>query len=246
MAELPSNPAIPESITLDGKVYNVKSTPELQELVVNAQRVEKNKLYSTIDKVKKDVEALRNAEIIDNPAVKSALNVDELVSKLDQVLESKLSTVRSELADLRQRTLRIDAETVEQYREKVIKENEGRCIPELVKGNTKEDIDRTLQESIALRQKYSASDTIKIAEQQRSVKDPLLEKEAERLKNQPIAATPTTPTQQSTPAPNLQSITIPVKETPAAGNTPNIAGMTHEEFARRREELQSVIASLVP
>lgn len=138
---------------------------------------------------------------------------------------------------------------IAEYREKVIAENAGTIIPELVQGNTKEEIDASLLVAKDVRARYPESS---------AAPAPAAAAPAPPQAAAPAAApgtpqaAPATPAAQAPPAAPAVPAT-PADRRPSAiqtpndqPNVPNIKNMTMEEFARRRSELESNIKSLVP
>lgn len=82
---------IPKSITLNGVTYSISETPELQSLIQAAAGVEKDKLYSKFDTLKKQVEELQNTQIETTPAqtANQPQNVD--IQSLANALKQELA-----------------------------------------------------------------------------------------------------------------------------------------------------------
>ena len=123
---------IPESITINGVTYSVKDTPELQQFIQSVAKVEKAKLYSQFESMKRQIDALGKVQVLPETStvqemleqVKSTLKEDlrnELPSLLKEVVQPVLTaTEQSRLNE------------IEAFKEKLLKENEGACFPELV------------------------------------------------------------------------------------------------------------------
>ena len=55
---------IPESITINGVTYSVKDTPELQQFIQSVAKVEKAKLYSQFESMKRQIDALGKVQVL--------------------------------------------------------------------------------------------------------------------------------------------------------------------------------------
>lgn len=236
MAEEKNHPTIPESITINGVAYKVSETPELQSLIQSVAKVEKTKLYSQIEAVRKQVEALKDVQVTEGGSIDVAKLVDQLKGEL--VTKETLQEVVQEIVQpLLSNVQRTEKNELEAYREKLIKDNEATCIPELVKGNSKEELDAALQQSIQLRGKYSPTPTPQYQG------DPNLQKAAQQ---QEFAQTPTPP---QTPAPQAAPQiptppAVPQRHSPEATGSPEIKKMSMAEFAKNRENLQAQLQSM--
>lgn len=226
---------IPESITIDGKDYSVKDTPELMGLVTAASRVEKNKLYSKIKTLQDGIEGLKRVELA------ASTPPDSLK---EEILESVRNIVEGAIKPLLDKTSKIEIQSLEEYKAKLLTENEGKCFPELVKGNTKEEVDESLKNSIELRTKYSTDNPAN--NQQGKVTDPAIVRQNAALDNNQQQQPNAPAAQQSTPS------TTPAPIVPIVPNVPvnnpsmtDIGKMSQEEFARNREKLEAEIKTLV-
>ena len=247
---LPQNtPSIPESITINGVTYLVKETPELQQFIQSVAKVEKSKLYSQMENLKTQIQNLGNVEI--TPEHKTEFDVNALVEQLkgtfvtaDSLKETLSNTIKEVVQPVLDATHRSEQNELATYREKLINENAATCIPELVKGNTKEELDAALKESIRLRSAYPAPGT----QTPQYNGDPNLQKQAEQ---QQFKAQPT-PTPAATPAPQPQNPN-PTPQAPAAprfpapdasqqGSSPR--QMTMAEFAKQRDALKANLEAM--
>lgn len=247
---LPQNtPSIPESITINGVTYLVKETPELQQFIQSVAKVEKSKLYSQMENLKTQIQNLGNVEI--TPEHKTEFDVNALVEQLkgtfvtaDSLKETLSNTIKEVVQPVLDATHRSEQNELATYREKLINENAATCIPELVKGNTKEELDAALKESIRLRSAYPAPGT----QTPQYNGDPNLQKQAEQ---QQFKAQPT-PTPAATPAPQPQNPN-PTPQAPAAprfpapdasqqGSSPRQMSMA--EFAKQRDALKANLEAM--
>lgn len=244
-----NTPSIPESITINGVTYLVKETPELQQFIQSVAKVEKSKLYSQMENLKTQIQNLGNVEI--TPEQKTEFDVNALVEQLkgtfvtaDSLKETLSSTIKEVVQPVLDATHRSEQNELATYREKLINENAATCIPELVKGNTKEELDAALKESIRLRSAYPAPGT----QTPQYNGDPNLQKQAEQ---QQFQAQPT-PTPAATPAPQPQNPN-PAPQAPAAprfpapdasqqGNSPRQMSMA--EFAKQRDALKANLEAM--
>lgn len=222
---------IPTVITLGGQAYAVASTPELSGLVEaatkKAAQTEKTKLYSQIEALSNQVKLLKNAEVI--PA-EQPINQEAFKN---EILAEMKTTFEGLIAPIREKTGFVEAAQVEAYRNKLLIENQGKCLPELVVGDTKEKLDAALQNAIEVWNRYNMSST---------------QTPASTSGNQNTNAT-----QQQSVA---QSIEQPTTVTPALTAVPtipaaqqdsdlNIGKMSNKEFAAKRDELERQIKELV-
>lgn len=207
---------IPDSITLGGVAYKVSETPELTAFLStvrkNISKTEKSKLYSTIETLQKELKALEKVEI-----VAPTFDLDTL--KKDIVKELK-GTFEPLLADVSKKATFLEASQVADYKNRLISENQDKCYPELIVGDTKEDLDKALQSSLELWGKYQSGGgtpgTSNVA---------------------PTVTTTVAPTVD--PLPNVAKL--------PAGNVEDvdISSLSQEEFKARRTELEGKIKALV-
>ena len=145
---------IPESIEINGHSYVVKETPALMEFRQLVEKAEKNKLYSTFATLRQQINDLKATQVVqqsapfDLAALVEALKGEFATREdLQDIVSKAVQPVNNDLEQRRQQELA-------EYRGRLIKDNEGKCIPELVKGATREEIDASMKESIALLNKY--------------------------------------------------------------------------------------------
>lgn len=218
--------SLPETLTVGGQTFSVKDTPELQAFIGQVSKFEKAKLYSRYSELESQIKALQGVQVEVTPQNLK----EEIISEISKMIEPLLKT-----------TNQIQTDTIEDYRKKLIAENEGKCIPELVKGDTKEALDASLRESIELRSKYSP------AAQSTSGKttDPLIAQQNQELSNKTAAQENTSAAQQSSSTVS-QNESIQVPRIPVVQEQQtNIASMSQEDFAKNRESLFEGLKSLV-
>lgn len=228
---------IPESITIGGVTYAVKDTPELQQFIQEVAKVEKSKLYTQFENLKAQIANLGRVRVVGNN-----LDVDTIVEKLKGTFITKedfQEMLPGVLKEVVQPVLTATEQNrkneLEQYREKLISENIATCIPELVKGETKEELDASLKESIRLRAAYPTPSTANI-DPNKHVTDPLVQKQLEEMGGQPTQ----TPTPQTSPARNAAPIppAAPRRPSPEVSGPQNIKQMTMSEFEKQRDALR--------
>lgn len=221
---------IPESIVIGGVTYPVATTPELQELMKEVSKVEKDKLYSKFEELKKQVSELGSATITTET---SGLDVNSLVSKLSETFVTKTDlsdVVSNSVKEVVQPMLNATAQTrkqqLEEFRNKLIKEHESTCIPDLVKGESEEEIRKNLEYSIQLRKQYPTPVAI-----------PPANKPTPPQEQAPTPAPEATPAPQEEPKPQEQVPPVPNRPTPPADGPTSIKSMSIGEFAQQRERL---------
>lgn len=233
---------IPESITINGVTYAVKDTPELQQFIQEVAKVEKSKLYTQFENLKSQIANLGRVRVngnLDSDALVEKLTStfitkEDLKEMLPSVLKEVVQPVLTATEQNRQDELR-------QYREKIIGENVTTCIPDLVKGDTKEELDASLKESIRLRASYPTPSTVNI-DPSRHVTDPLLKKQATEMGVQTIQTpTPTTaPTQSLPPTPPA----APRRTSPEVSGPQSVKQMSMSEFESQRDALKQQLEAM--
>lgn len=146
----------PESITINGNTYLVRENPALLQFMQEVAKVEKNKLYSKFETLNGEINKLKNTVVQPSSAQTEEMfnsfkgnfvTKEDLENNLRSIVKEVVQPIVSQNEVTRQEELKL-------YREKLIAENGAICMPELVKGNTKEELLQSLQESIDLRKKY--------------------------------------------------------------------------------------------
>lgn len=234
---------IPESITINGVTYTVKDTPELQQFIQEVAKVEKSKLYTQFENLKSQIANLGKVKVTGN------LDVDTIVEKLkgtfvtkedfQEILPGVLKEVVQPVLTATEQNRKND---LEQYREKLISENLATCIPDLVKGETKEELDASLQESIRLRASYPTPSTAHI-DPNKHITDPLIQKQAKEMVGQTQTPTPqTSQTPMASPAPTLP--TAPRRPSPEVSGPQSVKQMPMSEFEKQRETLRQQLEAV--
>lgn len=236
---------IPESITINGITYSVKETPELQQFIQSVAKVEKSKLYTQFESLRNQIANLGKVKIEDG-----GNGLDDIVEKLKGTFVTKedlkqdlQSVVKEVVQPVLTATEQSRKDELQAYREKLIKDNGATCIPELVKGNTKEELDASLKESIRLRAAYPSPNTPH-NETQGKVTDPVIETQ---FKEMGLGATPTPPAQpQQTPQQVNQQTPPSAPRVPAmevSGND-GVKSMSMKEFGEQRESLMRSLSNM--
>lgn len=236
--------AIPESVTLNGVTYLVKDTPELQTLIQEISKVERSKVYSQMDGIKAQLNQLSQAEVsstpldttsIVNELRKTFVTSDDLKAQLKETVTEVITPLLSATRETREATLA-------DYRNSLIEKNLAVCIPDLVVGNTKEELDSALARSIKLRAAYPPP-----SKQEHTV-DPLIAKQAQEMKGVP----PTTPEvpRSAQPAQPVQPIEQPMPEVPkipsldSSTETNTVKKLSLQEFAKQRDALKAELETM--
>lgn len=237
MSQTPAKPTLPTSIILGGITYNVTETQELKDFIAQVSQVEKNKLYSTIDELKKGIEELKRVDV-HTPAPTVAPTVAQPINEKafkDEVISAVGTLLNERLAPITAALNQAQAESVDAYRDRLVNANVGKCIPDIVKGNTKEEVDASLAESIRLRSQYSPVDFNQPGGQEnKHANIPAEVQAAAANANVPGA------TQVAAPTIMAPAVISAIEESPV-----DIAGMNHEEFGKRRGELEAKMKNLV-
>lgn len=235
--------SIPESVTINGVTYLVSETPELQQFIQAVSKVEKSKLYSQFESLKEQIKNLGNVQVTEDQQQK--LDIEALVKSLkdsfvtkEDLQESLKATVEEVVRPVLDATKKTQEDELNAYREKLITENAATCIPELVKGNTKEELDAALKESIRLRAAYPSPGN----EQRPYSGDPNIQKQAQQPGFQAEPAKSPTPNgQQQAPAapPAPHRPAADASQQPTATKT-----MPMSEFAQKRDALKQQLEAM--
>ena len=230
--------SIPESITINGVTYVVKDTPELQQFIQTIAKVEKNKLYSQFETLKEQIAKLGNVQVVGG---EKEIDIDSIVEKLkgtfvtkEDLSETLKGTVEEVVRPVLQATQKRQEDELQQYRQKLINDNIATCIPELVQGKTKEELDAALKHSIELRASYPTPSTAHI-DPTKPVHDPLVQEQLNQLNG---GGTPTPPPATTAPTAAPMPPAAPRRPSPEAGEGgSNVKKMSMKEFAEQRGNL---------
>lgn len=214
---------IPETLTLNGTEFKVLETPELKAFIEDLRKKisvnEKSKLYSQIEDLKNGIETLKKVEVKSEPTAQQNGNLkEEILGELKKYLEP---IVRK--TDFAQAT------SVATYRNQLLEQNQGKCFPELVVGDSKEKLDEALAASTKLWDTHNMSE-----------------------KNPVIKETPNTEVTEKVVAPVEKTVekktALPeVKKTVALDpdNEVDINNMSMDDFGKNRAALEAKIKTLV-
>lgn len=247
------NVSIPKSVTLGGVTYQIGETPELQQLVQSVAGVEKSKLYSKFEGLKKQIEDLQHVQVV--PEGQQPLDTKGIIDAIKSEIGSQFVTkddLKSSLQEVVQPLLNSTNEAKEKeiadYREQLIKQNLATCIPELVTGKTKEEVDASLKRSIELRAKYPSANVPYTP--QGKVNDPALQRQAQQPEFQ--AQSPTNPvinglnptSQQPVQKPQAPAVP-PMQQQPDGSAQPvSPKHMGIKEFGNKRASMLSELQSI--
>lgn len=220
---------LPESVKIGDSVYVLADTPELLQLVQTVSSIEKTKLYSKYEAMQKELAELKQ---LTPPSDISSIK-EELIAAVTEKVDSMFSPIREQLG-------RQSTNFLEEYRKKLISENAEKCIPEMVKGDTKEELDASLAHSIEIRKKYSLNDNP-------------LEKEYANQQNQK-ATIKTVHSEENPSAVNnaaaqtqSPSVTVPLVVQPEVSDElKKVKDMPLNEYAAKRESLFKQLETVKP
>lgn len=232
-------PQVPATIKIGDLEYSVSATPEIQELInavrTETAKTEKAKLYSKIAALQEQAKALSSIELpAQPPQGPSAIDIDQIKGVFEQLLDERLTPILKSQK-------RNEEMSINEYRNKLITENQTTCIPELVVGNSREELDAALEKSKETLTRALAANGV-VPGVQLPTTTPVIDKgkSPDYEANRPIENTPKT-----TPAP----VTV---VTPPAGNPPpsnltrtDIKNMSASEFAANRDALFKEVQALV-
>lgn len=236
------NVRIPESITINGVTYSVKETPALQTFIQEVAKVEKSKLYSQFEALRAEINNLKGVSV-EKPIVAPEVNIQSIIDGLkgtfvtrEALKEDLQSVVKEVVQPVLNATEAQRMSELEAYRQKLITENAATCIPDLVKGNTREELDAALKESIRLRTAYPSP----VATPQGHVTDPLIQKQAQQQANgganPQITPTPgNAPQPQAPAAPQMPA--VPQRPSPEVTGPTGVKSMSMSEFESKRSAL---------
>lgn len=239
----------PEALTIGGITYRTSDNPDLQAFVSNiiagTAQNEKTKLYAKIELLNSRVAemeasekqimlALENAKKNNVPAIDYD-RIGEIVKSSLSVIETNLSSkVGSLISPVVASIEKQEVKDLESYRTQLLRENDGKCMPELVSGTTKESIDASMKLSKEMFDKYKP--VTATATTETPVQTTTAPVQTTATTTQPVVETK----EVVTPAP----FTVPpVTNTPAQGTLPDIKNMSQDEFAKNRKELHAKLAA---
>ena len=236
---------IPESITINGVTHTVKDTPELLQFIQEVAKVEKSKLYTQFENLKAQIANLGKVKVAET----AGLDIDSIVEKLrgtfvtkEDFQEMLPGVLREVVQPVLTATEQSRKNELLEYRERLISANIATCIPELVKGETKEELDASLAESIRLRAAYPTPSTVQV-DATRHITDPLIQKQAQEMGAEqtqtptPIASAPISDLPPMPPV-------APRRTSPEVSGPTNVKQMPMNEFERQREALKQQLEAM--
>lgn len=223
--------AIPESITIGGTTYSVKDTPELQLFIQSVAKVEKSKLYTQFETLRKQINDLKDVRVEPSNAPSDVTQLrKEITQDVVNSLLPEIKKVTEIVQPVLAATQRSAKEELDSYREKIISQNLAVCIPDLVKGNTKEELDASLQDSIRLRASYPSANTVY---QNGRVVDPLIEQQLNDMNSSQ---------QEQLPPKTIRQVpVIPAADESSQGKSAK--SMSIQEFSQKRDQLLNELTS---
>lgn len=245
--------ALPAFVTIEGKQVRLSEIPELENYQ-NALRSqiaaqEKNKLYTTIEELKKQVNDLLKKPA-DTPIVPADVLTDSLTKFATSLKQELLSEMGKQLSDrlapVEQHSELYRKQALESYRAKLLTENQNACFPELVVGNSQEELDKALIASKELFGKYKPAinhmapiDKLPVASTPQANDAPAPVAQANNVQDQSSPQQKVPPTVPPTPAP---------QPTPAIPADPfaSISAMGMEEWEKKRADIKKSLSALYP
>jgi len=231
---------LPEVLVLGGATYRISENPDLQafvdSIIKHTATTEKDKLYGQIKSMKERMDLLEEtSKHISTPSPIDYAKIEEIVNTKVTAIESAITTKVNDL--LKPIANRIETQVVEdikEYKNKLIRENDGKCMVELIQGETKEQLDASLASAIELFNKYRTNPPVI------PVNTPATTTPAAT-----VTTTPTTQPVENTP-PATPAITVPpVVPVTNQASMPDIKSMSTVDFAKNREALKGEIASML-
>lgn len=209
-----ANPNVTNVSEIEG--YTEAITEYNKAVTKEQVKAEKDKLYGTINKYKKDATDLAEQNTKLNTDVASyKLSFDDLSKKVtdftaptppttpetpttlgaEEIAKLVAETVNKTIQPLMEAQQSLQAESVQQYRERVIATEGDAIIPELIVGSTKEEIDGSVANARLVRTRFNTP-----------VPTPPTPTPETPPTPSPVPPSPTTPT--PTPAPNTLLDTV--------------------------------------
>lgn len=260
--------SIPESLTIGGTVYKVAEHPELKEFIGQIAKVEKSKLYTTIEELRTNINELSKVQVVtpESPAPQAQQPQGLTAEQIAQIVSA---TIQKEIAPLQASIQQTQSETLEEYRERLIKDNEHLCIPEMVKGNSREELLASLQESVAVRNRFSPSEFSKPGGLESQNVPPHVAEAAQQAQTEAVlgqvtqtAPAPQTQPQHVAPVQTAPAQTAPAQTAPVAptntqvispmgapaitedNGLSSVKNMSPEEFAANRKKLEEKLKTV--
>jgi hypothetical protein len=225
---------LPDLIEIGGVQYSTRETPAIKDYLDAFRKKisteERRKVYSQIEELKKSLDQLNKVPL--NSAS------DDLSAFKDEILQSVQSVIKEVVSPVLEHVKKTEEDSVTSYRNKLLIDNQGKCMPELVVGNTKEELDAALVKSLELYNNYVAKNGAP------ANSTPAVPTTVSASANPTApASVPATPMTPAAPAP------MPLPSAPAVAvaqpEETDIRSMSAEEFGKRRTELEDKIRGLL-
>jgi hypothetical protein len=250
-------PKMPEVLSFNGQTYRISDHQELKDFVGEVTKhiavTEKTKLYAQLESLR---EKLATLEVEAKTGV--AIDYNKIQEMISTQLKEQLAVnetniankVHNLLAPVVESVKTQNTESLEQFKLKLLNDNKGQCMPELVVGDTKEELIATMEKSKKLYADYAG-------------KPPVLPiNETYANPNQQVTANPVVNTGNQTQTlssngatNNSVANTQPVQNTPIQtpsemivppvnqvidnAKFPDVRKMGTKEFAQKRESLEA-------
>lgn len=235
-----------EKITIKGEDVKISEIPELQAYIstikAEAHKAEKEKLYTKINELQNSIKQLEATPIINTPQQPQSqtapqVDITSIISGITEAILPKLEAsfdvkLREALGPMTKETQFLKESNLNNYRLKLIEENQGKCIAEYVVGNSKEELDDALAKSMELFEKYLPKKAV----------DPIIPA-TEKVVEAPIEVPKVT---EETPKETPKIVEPPKRQVVSSPEVSDIKGLTPEQFKKNREALRDDIKSLLP
>lgn len=208
---------------LSQKVVATPATPSVQQVTsatVEASQNPETRLLNQNKAIKTTMENEKNKGGVSREEVHEILN-EAFTKTLPEILRSQLAPVTETISN-------IQKQTIEEYRNARIAELGDTIIPELVEGNTKDEIEVSIIKSRTLRAKYNAPAPAPAATEQ-----PPIQTSTQQLAPQTVQVPAVTVQAPVTPAPTVP----PATPNASDKNLPDFTKMSADEFGKNRESL---------
>jgi hypothetical protein len=178
----------------------------------------------------KNIDSAKNQVVADRNKLDTKVRVKDALSRERQKLEEIYASKLQELE------VKMNKQTASMYRETLLERYKGLVIPELIEGNSVEELDKSAEKALSISKKYITKNidgvTKTLAELENSANAVATDGSGSQTKVEQTVI-PVTP------------IKVPGKMDNASGNLEgkdlleNMADMTPEEFAKNREKLRA-------
>lgn len=240
--------AIPTTITIGGQLISINENPELANLVALVRKdtaaVEKNKLYDNYKKLQEQINALPDPTTFQQPG--NAVNVESIVTaisaQMDQKFNNLVNNFQATMSPLLKTSQDAETSRIQAYRNQLLADNQGQVVPDMVVGNSIEELDAALVMAKkgfeSVRGMFGIETPNEIMSRQHA------EAVATANAGQPVQTAPvTTVTPVATPvapvqtAPTVLPSNVAVNTQVQDNGIPDIKSMSPEAYAANRETL---------